>query len=64
MASGLGVTLVGELLGYFKIYTIPGGVTVAGVALSLSLLVYLIVSLATRRDSSPPDRDVRLIIEM
>jgi Na+/proline symporter len=64
MGCGLTVTLLGELLGYFKIYTIPGGVTVAGVALSLSLLVYLIVSLATRRGSPPPDRDVQLIIEM
>jgi Na+/proline symporter len=64
MACGLAVTLVGELLGYFRIYTIPGGVTVSGVALALSLLVYLVVSLATRRGSPPPDRDVRLIIEL
>lgn len=64
MGCGLFVTLLGELLGYFKVYTVPGGVTVAGIALSLSLLVYLIVSLATRRGSPPPDRDVQLIIEM
>jgi Na+/proline symporter len=64
MSCGLGVTLVGELLGFFRVYRIPGGVTVAGVALSLSLLVYLVVSLATRRGSPPPDRDVQLIIEM
>jgi Na+/proline symporter len=64
MSCGLGVTLAGELLGYFRVYTIPGGVTVAGIALSSSLLMYLLVSLATRRGSSPPDPDVQLIIEM
>jgi Na+/proline symporter len=64
MASGLGITLAGELLGYLKVYALPGGVTVSGVALAMSLLVYLVVSAATRRGSAPPDPDVRLVIEM
>ena len=64
IGTGLGLTLIGELLGFFHLYTLPVGVTVAGVALGVSLLVYVVVSLATRRGSSPPDRDIHAIIRL
>ncbi|MGQ0702534.1 MAG: sodium:solute symporter family transporter [Gemmatimonadales bacterium] len=67
MACGLGLTLGGELLGFFRIYSLPAGVTVSGVALVLSLLVYLGVSVAGRRRGRradlPPDPDVQLVME-
>ncbi len=64
IGAGLGFTLLGELLGYFRLYTLPGGITVAGVALAVSLLVYLVVSLMTRREEPPPDRDIQVIIRL
>ena len=63
MSTGLGLTLVGELLGFLRVYSLPDGVTVSGAALVLSLLVYLAVSVLSRRGSAPPAPDVRLIME-
>lgn len=64
MATGLGITLAGELLGFLKLVALPDGVAVSGVALAASLLVYLAVSVASRRGSAPPDPDVGAIIEL
>jgi Na+/proline symporter len=62
MATGLAITLAGELLGFLGLVTLPEGVTVSGLALATSLLVYLGVSGVGRRGRAPPDPDVGAII--
>ena len=64
MGVGLGVTLLGELLGFFRVYSLPGGVLVSGVALAASLLTYLVISGVTRQGAAPPDSDLSVIIRM
>ena len=61
---GLGVTLAGETLAFFGVFTFPRGVTVSGLALVLALLTYLVVSRATGRAAAPLDEDVRLVMEL
>ena len=64
MATGLGFTLLFETLAYFGAFTFPEGLTVAGGSLVLSILVFLGVSAATRRDPAAAiDLDVRLVME-
>ncbi|HEY0674438.1 MAG TPA: sodium/proline symporter [Longimicrobiales bacterium] len=64
MTTGLVVTLLFETLAYFKVYSFPAGVTVSGLSLVLSFLVFFVVSWLTRanarRQLAP---DVRLIME-
>lgn len=48
IATGLGVTLVCETLAYWQLVTLPGGVTVSGLALVASLGVFFVVSWCTR----------------
>lgn len=64
IAVGLGVTLGGESLAYFRLFSLPHGVTVSGLSLVLALLTYLGVSRATRRSAGAIDPDVRLVMEL
>jgi Na+/proline symporter len=63
IATGLGVTLTFETLNYFKVYSFPTGVTVSGLSLVLSILVFFAVSWLTRaRAEAQIDPDVRLVM--
>ncbi|HEY8469431.1 MAG TPA: hypothetical protein VIL18_07305 [Longimicrobiales bacterium] len=65
IATGLVFTLVFESLAYFGVYTFPAGVTVSGLALVLSILVFFSVSWLTRRNADAAlDADVRLVMEV
>ena len=61
---GLGVTLLGETLAFLRLYRLPGGVTVSGLALVLALLSYLVVSRMTRHKAPDIAADVRLVMEL
>ena len=61
---GLVSTLLFETLGYLKVFTLPAGVTVSGISLAGSLLIFLGVSWATRGGAgSMIDRDVAIVME-
>jgi Na+/proline symporter len=63
IAAGIVVTLVGETLGYLKLYTFPVGVTVSGLSLVLSILLFFGVSwLTCARAAGQLDADVRLVM--
>jgi Na+/proline symporter len=63
--TGLTVTLTFETLNYFKVYTFPTGVTVSGLSLVLSILVFFGVSWLTRaRAQAGIDPDVRLVMSV
>lgn len=63
ISTGLAVTLAFETLGYFKVYSFPAGVTVSGLSLVLSTLVFLAVSWLTRaRAAAQLDADVALVM--
>ena len=65
MATGLVVTLGFETLAYFKAYSFPTGVTISGLSLVLSILVFFGVSWLTRRTAAASlDPDVRLVMEV
>lgn len=65
MATGLLVTLVFETLAFYKAYSFPTGVTVSGLSLVLSILVFFAVSWLTRRTAAASiDPDVRLVMEV
>lgn len=62
---GLGLTLLGETLGYFGVYSLPAGVTVSGLALVASFLVFFAVSWVTRAGAADAiDPDVRLAMDV
>ena len=61
IATGLVLTLTLETGGYLGWLTLPAGVSVAGLTLVLSMLVYLAVSTAT---SDTIDPDVRRVMEL
>lgn len=64
ISTGLAVTLVCETLAFFKVYSFPTGVTVSGLSLVLSILVFFAVSWLTRRTAAAAlDPDVRLVME-
>jgi Na+/proline symporter len=63
IATGLVATLGLETAAYFRLLTFPGGVTVSGLALALSLLVFLVVSRLTRAEADDLDPDIRLVME-
>ncbi len=48
IATGLVTTLLFESLAYFRVYSFPAGVTVSGLSLVLSILVFFVVSWLTR----------------
>jgi Na+/proline symporter len=65
ISTGLCVTLVAETLAYMKVYSFPAGVTVSGLSLVLSVLVFFAVSWATRaRAAAQIDPDVRLVMSV
>lgn len=64
IATGLALTLVGETLGYFKLYALPMGVSVSALALVSSLLVFFAVSWMTRETANEIDADVRVVMEV
>ena len=64
IATGLVLTLLFESLAYFGVYSFPAGVTVSGLSLVLSLLVFFVVSWLTRGSAAAAlDPDVRLVME-
>lgn len=63
IATGLGLTLIFETLAWFGLYTFPVGVTISGLSLVLSILVFFAVSLLTRRRAAAElDPDVRVVM--
>lgn len=65
IATGLVITLAFETLAYFKLYTFPTGVTVSGLSLVLSILVFFGVSWLTRaRAAEQLDADVKLVMSV
>ena len=64
ISLGLVSTLVLETLGYLKVFSLPTGVTVSGISLATSLLVFLGVSWATRGGAgSGIDPDVEMVMD-
>jgi Na+/proline symporter len=64
MATGLAVTLVFETLAFFRVYSFPTGVTVSGLSLVASILVFFAVSWLTRAGAAASiDPDVRVVME-
>jgi Na+/proline symporter len=63
IATGLVTTLGFESAAYFKLLSFPAGVTVSGLSLALSLLVFFAVSLLTRNEAADIDADIRLVME-
>jgi Na+/proline symporter len=64
IVTGLVITLTFETLGYFDFYTFPAGVTVSGLSLVLSFLVFFLVSWLTRaRAPAQLAPDVKLIMD-
>ncbi len=65
IATGLVITLVFETLAYFKTYSFPAGVSVSGLALVLSFLVFFVVSWMTRAGAGAAiDPDVRMVMDL
>ncbi len=63
IGTGLAVTLVFETLAFFDLYGFPVGVTVSGLSLVLSILVFFGVSWLTRDTAgSTLDPDIRVIM--
>ncbi len=64
ISTGLAITLGFETLAYFKVYSFPTGVSVSGLSLVLSILVFFAVSWLTRAGAGAAiDADVRLVME-
>src|SRR5690606_7301776 len=64
IVTGLGFTLTVETLVFFKVMTLPAGLSVAGVSLVLSILLFMGVSWLTRRDAADQiDPDIRVVME-
>jgi Na+/proline symporter len=65
IGTGLGITLIGETLGYFKLYSLPAGVSVSALALVASLLVFFAVSWFTRATAAEAiDDDIALVMNI
>ena len=65
IGTGLAFTLALETLGFFRVLTVPTGVTVSGLALVASLAVFFLVSWITGRDAGGQiDPDIRLVMEV
>jgi len=65
ISTGLGVTLVFEVLAYFGFYTFPTAVTISGLSLVLSILVFFGVSRLTRKGPGAEiDPDIKLAMEV
>jgi Na+/proline symporter len=64
MATGLVLTLTAETAAFFKLVTLPRGVSISGLALASSILVYVAVSWVTRRTASDIDPEVRALLDV
>jgi Na+/proline symporter len=65
ISTGLAITLTFETLSYFNAYKFPTGVTVSGLSLVLSILVFFVVSWLTReRAAGQLDGDVKLVMSI
>jgi uncharacterized membrane protein len=65
IATGLVATLLFETLGYLGVYSFPAGVSVSGLSLVASVIVFIGVSWLTRRsDGATIDPDIRLVMEV
>ncbi len=64
IATGLVLTLVLETLAFAKVFTVPQGVAVAGLALVSSTLVFFLVSALTRGSADAIDPDIRLVMSV
>lgn len=65
IVTGLGFTLVVETLVFFKMLSLPAGLSIAGVSLVLSILVFLGVSWLTRADAAGQiDRDIEVVMNL
>jgi Na+/proline symporter len=65
IGTGLGITLIGETLGYFKLYALPAGVSVSALALVSSLLVFFAVSWLSRATAAEAiDDDIALVMNI
>lgn len=65
IVTGLVLTLGLELAAWMRLIALPTGATVSGLTLVISMLVFLGVSFATRRDAGEQlDPDVRRIMRM
>lgn len=65
IATGLVLTLGLETLAFFRVLAVPTGVTVSGLALIASLLVFFAVSWLTRHHAPKElDPDIRLVMEV
>jgi Na+/proline symporter len=65
ISTGLVVTLLFETLSFYKVYAFPTGVTVSGLSLVLSILVFFVVSWMTRgRAAGQLDGDVKLVMSV
>ena len=63
IGTGLVCTLGFESLAYFKLFSVPTGVTVSGLSLVLSMLAFFGVSFLTRRQAADIDRDILLVMD-
>lgn len=65
IATGLAGTLIFETLAWFRVYSFPEGVTVSGMSLALSMLVFFVASWLTRRSAAAAIApDVRLVMDL
>jgi Na+/proline symporter len=65
IGTGLALTLIFETLGYLGVFSLPAGITVSGLALLTSLLVFFVVSWLTRRRAAAQlDADIALVMEI
>jgi Na+/proline symporter len=64
IATGLFLTLALETLAFFKLFTVPQGVAVAGLALVASMLVFFVVSALTQGSAEAIDPDIRLVMSV
>ena len=64
IATGLSITLVFETMAFFDLYSFPVGLTVSGLSLVLSILVFFGVSWLTRDTAEATlDPDIRVIMK-
>jgi Na+/proline symporter len=65
IATGLVLTLTLETCAFLKLFSLPAGVTISGLSLVLSVLVFFAVSWLTRaRAAEQLDDDVRVVMEV
>jgi Na+(H+)/acetate symporter ActP len=65
ISTGLGITLVFEVLAYFRLFSFPAAVTISGLSLVLSILVFFVVSRLTRAGPGAEiDPDIQLAMEV